>query len=358
MVSVANIILYLCFQQSEMALSQLQKSCENISAGRTASTYMIVGSGLETAHAALTVIRAIFRSSFSGLSLHDQKIAVEALDRIAHPDVHFFYPTNSTSKVKKAYSSDFIEEWRAFLEKGKTLSLSEWYLEIGLGNKQGTINISEAEKISKLSALKSYQGGPRIFVIWMAEKINISASNKLLKLLEEPPEKTVFILCCESEHALLETISSRCQKINLNSSQSLDVGKLAQRFDNQFVKWLRAAFKAKKDKKALNDLLDFSESISKETREEQRAFLSYCSEIFRDSLHYRTKSEDSSKKYTNELDLKKFAPFVNELNINGFYQVLQKAFEDIGRNGNPKIIFTDISIELTRLLHRKTSQVE
>ena len=79
------------------------------------------GSGLETAHAALTVIRAIFRSSFSGLNLRDQKIAVEALDKIAHPDVHFFYPTNSTSKVKKASSSDFIEEWRAFLEKRQKL---------------------------------------------------------------------------------------------------------------------------------------------------------------------------------------------------------------------------------------------
>jgi DNA polymerase-3 subunit delta' len=144
----------------------------------------------------------------------------------------------------------------------------------------------------------------------------------------------------------------------LNSSQSHDAGKLAQRFDSQFVKWLRAAFRAKKDKRAINELLAFSESISKETREEQRAFLSYCSEIFRDSLHYRTKSQDSAKKYTDELDLKKFAPFVNELNINGFYQVLQKAFEDIGRNGNPKIIFTDISIELTRLLHKKASQVE
>ena len=154
---------------------------------------MIVGNGLETAHASLTIIRTIFSSSFSGLSLHDQKTAIEALDRIAHPDVHFFYPTNSTSKVKKASSSDFIEEWRTFLEKGKNLSLSEWYLEIGLGNKQGVINISEAEKISKLSALKSFQGGPKVFVIWMAEKINISASNKLLKLLEEPPNKTVFI---------------------------------------------------------------------------------------------------------------------------------------------------------------------
>tara|TARA_B100000989_G_C19520900_1_gene464099 strand:- start:667 stop:1692 length:1026 start_codon:yes stop_codon:yes gene_type:complete len=341
-----------------MVLSELQKSCENITAGKTATTYMIVGSGLETAHASFSVIRAIFNSSFSGLSLHEQKIAAEALDRIAHPDVHFFYPVNSTSKVKKASSSDFIGQWRAFLQKGKNLSLSEWYLEIGLGNKQGVINISEAEKIAKLSALKSYQGGPKIFVIWMAEKINISAANKLLKLLEEPPDRTVFMLCCESEYALLETISSRCQKINLNSSQKVDVRKYAQRFDNQFIRWLRAAFKAKKDKKAINELLAFSESISKETREEQKEFLSYSSEIFRDCLHYRTKSEDNSKKYINELDLKKFAPFVNELNINGFYQVLQEAFEDIGRNGNPKIIFTDISIKLTRLLHKKPSQVE
>ncbi|GIS21239.1 MAG: hypothetical protein CM15mP121_0910 [Bacteroidota bacterium] len=117
----------------------------------------------------------------------------------------FFYPTNSSSKVKKASSSDFIEEWRAFLEKGKNLSLSEWYLEIGLGNKQGVINIGEAEKISKLSALKSYQGGPKIFVVWMAEKINISASNKLLKLLEEPPEKKLYLYC-------VVKVSMRCLK--------------------------------------------------------------------------------------------------------------------------------------------------
>ena len=105
-------------------------------------------------------------------------------------------------------------------------------------------------------------------------------------------------------------------------------------------------------------MLSFSESISKETREEQKAFLLYCSEIFRDSLLYRTKSKDNSKKYVNELNLKKFAPFINELNINGFYQVLQKAYEDIGRNGNPKIIFTDISIKLTKLLHKKPSTGE
>jgi DNA polymerase-3 subunit delta' len=192
----------------------------------------------------------------------------------------------------------------------------------------------------------------------MAERINVSAANKLLKLLEEPPEKTVFILCCESEYALLETISSRCQKITLNSLQNSNVSKSLQRFDNQFVVWLRAAFRAKKDKRAINELLSFSESISKATREEQKAFLLYCSEVFRDSLHYRTKSKDNSGKYVNELELKKFAPFVNELNIDGFYQVLQKAFEDIGRNGNPKIIFTDLSIKLTRLLHKKPSADE
>ena len=106
----------------------------------------------------------------------------------------FFIQPTPPPKLKKLLRPDFIEEWRAFLEKGKNLSLSEWYLEIGLGNKQGVINIGEAEKISKLSALKSYQGGPTIFVVWMAEKINISASNKLLKLLEEPPEKNCIYI--------------------------------------------------------------------------------------------------------------------------------------------------------------------
>ena len=97
--------------------------------------------------------------------------------------------------------------------KETKIRLTDWYDKIGLGNKQAEINKDEAEKITKLAFLKSYEGGVKIFLIWMAEKMNISASNKLLKLLEEPPPKTIFILVCEQENKLLDTIKSRCQKI-------------------------------------------------------------------------------------------------------------------------------------------------
>ena len=120
---------------------------------------------------------------------------IQKLKSLTNPDIHYFYPVNTTSEVKtKASSKDFIEKWRELVLKETKIKLTDWYDKIGLGNKQAVINKDEAEKITKLASLKSYEGGVKIFLIWMAEKMNISASNKLLKLLEEPPPKTIFIL--------------------------------------------------------------------------------------------------------------------------------------------------------------------
>ena len=115
-------------------------------------------------------------------------------------------------------------------------------------------------------------------------------------------------------------------------------------------------YKVKNSKSAINDLIEFSEKISKKTREEQKDFLAYCSTVFRDSLLYSYKAVNNSEKYLNGLVLEKFAPFVHEENIEEFYNEIQKGFADIERNGNPKIIFLDISIKLTRLLHVKPTQ--
>ena len=123
-----------------------------------------------------------------------------------------------------------------------------------------------------------------------------------------------------------------------------------------FLDWVRAAFKVKGNKSAINDLILFSENISKKTREEQKDFLAYCSTVFRDSFLYGYKVVNNSEKYLNGLVLEKFAPFVHEENIEDFYYEVQKGFADIERNGNPKIIFLDISIKLTRLLHVKPTQ--
>ena len=189
----------------------------------------------------------------------------------------------------------------------------------------------------------------------MAEKMNISASNKLLKLLEEPPPKTIFILVCEQENKLLDTIKSRCQKISIRPQTSENQDFKAD-FEILFLEWVRAAFKVKGKKSAINELVNFAEKVSKKTREEQKSFLIYCSDVIRDSMLYGYRAENKKDSYNSGLDLEKFAPFVHEENILDFYKEIQKGFSDIERNGNPKIIFLDISIKLTRLLHIKPTE--
>jgi DNA polymerase-3 subunit delta' len=281
---------------------------------------------------------------------------LEKLKTLTNPDIHYFYPVNTTAEVKtKANSKDFIDHWRELVSNGTKITLVDWYNKIGLGNKQAAINKDEAEEISRIASLKSYEGGVKIFLIWMAEKMNLSASNKLLKLFEEPPKNTVFILICENEGKLLSTITSRCQKVYTNRQIS-DNHDFSSDYEVLFLDWVRAAFKVKGNKSAINELIQFSEKISKKTREEQKDFLTYCSTVFRDSFLLNYKAIDNSEKYLNGLILEKFSPFVHEENIEDFYYEVQKGFADIERNGNPKIIFLDISIKLTRLLHVKPNQ--
>tara|TARA_B100000524_G_scaffold312661_1_gene189684 strand:+ start:6194 stop:7222 length:1029 start_codon:yes stop_codon:yes gene_type:complete len=336
---------------SQLDLNNVKRAAEQ---GRVANTYLIIGGEKsDPIGSAISLIRSILKSPYSGLEIHQQNTELESLNRLENTDIHYFYPVNTTAEIKKsASSSDFIKAWRELVINNSKISLFDWYEKIGLGNKQGVINVDEAERISKLASLKAFGGGVKIFVIWMAEKINLSASNKLLKLLEEPPKKTVFILVSENEKKMLKTITSRCQKIYL-SSQNSENQNVTLDFKNLFVEWVRAAFKVKGNKTAINELIEVSEKLSKRTREEQKEFLIFCSTVFRDSILFNYKSVDPSNKYDGDLDLAKFAKFVHEENILGFYTEIQKGYEDIERNGNPKIIFLDISIKLTRLFHTK-----
>ena len=137
---------------------------------------------------------------------------------ISHPDLHFIYPTVTTEDVKsKPKSLDFIGDWRQFISENPYGSLFDWYQVLGVQNKQGEIRVEDAQEILKSLALKSYEGGYKIMIIWMAEKMNISASNKLLKFLEEPTDKTMFILISENEEDIIQTIRSRCQVLHFNA---------------------------------------------------------------------------------------------------------------------------------------------
>ena len=311
--------------------------------------------------------------------------------KTSHPDLHFIYPTVSTDEVKtKPKSIDFIVEWRQFLEQNKYGSLFDWYQILGVKNKQGEIRVDDSQEILKLLALKSYEGGYKIMIIWMADKLNIAASNKLLKLLEEPTDKTVFILISENEEDIIQTIRSRCQVLHFNGlpekviadslisneniepKTALKIAHQAQGnynkalqllqpdsestfFEKWFVDWVRAAFRAKGNAAAIQDLIQWSEQIAGLGRETQKKFLHFCIDMFRQALllNYQAKDLVYIEPQVEKFKLENFAPFVNGNNINDIFKELSDAMYHIERTGNAKIILTDLSIKLTRLIHKK-----
>jgi DNA polymerase-3 subunit delta' len=309
---------------------------------------------------------------------------------LSHPDLHFAFPVATNDKIKShPVSNHFMEEWQQLIDRQPYGNLFDWYRILGIDNKQGQIGVDEAQEIIKALSLKSYEGGYKVMLIWMAEKMNTSASNKLLKLIEEPPNKTIFILIAEDEEQIINTIKSRCQLLHfpplaeevikdaLISNYQIpeaDAIKIAHQangnynkacdlvysdsedtqFEDWFVFWIRSAFKAKGNKSAIHDLISWSETIAKTGRETQKQFLSFCLDFFRQALllNYNAESLVFMEPKTS-FKLEKFAPFVHENNIIEISNELQDAIYHIERNGNPKIILTDLSIKLTRLLHKK-----
>jgi DNA polymerase-3 subunit delta' len=309
---------------------------------------------------------------------------------ISHPDLHFVFPVATTDKIKKhPLSKNFMEEWRQLVDKQPYGNLFDWYRILGIDNKQGQIGVDEALDIVKSLSLKSYEGGYKVMLIWMAEKLNTAAANKLLKLIEEPPNKTVFILIAEDEEQIINTIRSRCQVLHfpplaegvinkalLKNYQipEPDAIKIAHQsngnynkacdlvysdsedtqFEDWFVFWIRSAFKAKGNKSAIHDLISWSETIAKTGRETQKQFLNFCLDFFRQALLLNYKADSLVFiEPKSSFKLEKFAPFVHGNNIMEISEELQDAIYHIERNGNSKIILTDLSIKLTRFLHTK-----
>jgi DNA polymerase-3 subunit delta' len=369
--------------------SHLTKSAD---LGRIPHAQLFVGpEGSGTLPMAIAYAQYIICSNQNAENLGSNEACNIKFQKISHPDLHFIYPTVSTDEVKtKPKSIDFITEFRQFLEQNPYGSLFDWYQMLGVKNKQGEIRVDDAQEILKSLALKSYEGGYKIMIIWMADKLNIAASNKLLKLLEEPTDRTVFILISENEEDIIQTIRSRCQvlhfnglsekviaealvsKENIESKTAVKIAHQAQGnfnkalqllqpdsesvfFEKWFVDWVRAAFRAKGNAAAIQDLIQWSEQIAGLGRETQKKFLHFCIDMFRQALllNYQTPSLVYMEPQVEKFKLENFAPFVNGNNINAIFKELSDAMYHIERNGNPKIILTDLSIKLTRLIHQK-----
>lgn len=368
--------------------SHLQTSAEN---GRIPHAQLFVGKeGSGTLATAIAYAQFLLE-----LSSNNPEATRLKAEKLQHPDLHFAFPVTTNDSVKKHPVSDlFLEDWRDFTSEHPYGSLYNWLQFIGVENKQGQIGVDEALEIVKKLQLKSYEGGFKVMIIWMAEKMNIAAANKLLKLIEEPPSKTIFLLVTENEDQIIKTITSRCQALHFPVLSESDISaaliereqvseneaaKIAHQaegnynkavhilhqdssdlqFEQWFITWIRAAFRAKGNAAVIQDLVSWSDEIAKSGRETQKRFLAYCLQFFRQALllNYQSPELVFLETQTPKFDLKNFAPFIHSGNIQEITKELNEALYHIERNGNAKIILLDLSMKLTRFLHKKETSI-
>tara|TARA_B100000900_G_scaffold30391_1_gene23080 strand:- start:282 stop:1418 length:1137 start_codon:yes stop_codon:yes gene_type:complete len=362
--------------------SQIKALRESISLGRVPHAQLFTGpEGVGMLAIAIAFMRAVFCQEPNA----DKSSCDLKFDRLTHPDLHFIFPVAANTKVKTKPTSDhFLQDWRLFVENNCFGTLFDWYQQIEIENKQGQIGVLDSEEITKKLSLTAYEGGWKGVVVWQADKLNLAAGNKLLKLVEEPPEKTLLIFISNHEDQVLETLRSRCQGVRFSmlpenaiskalisygttrevaeSLSSQANGQLSRAlhlmrvegapFEDWFVSWVRTAFKAKRNKGSVVELLNWSQQIAGVGRETQKQFLLFSIDLFRQALLIKYGvSEITSYKPIGNFEFSRFSNYVHNGNIHLIISELESAYLHVERNGSAKMIFSDLSLKLTRHIH-------
>ena len=309
------------------------------------------------------------------------------LRKLEHPDLHFTYPTiklPSMGSDHKPVSDDFAKEWHELVMGGPYFTMTEWLEQMGGENQQAIITAGESDELVRKLSLKSSQGGYKISLVWLPERMNTECANKILKLLEEPPSQTVFIMVSEEPDRLLETIRSRVQRIDVKRIADDDVHKalvekrgltenMAQRitrmangnwlkalqmlstdsenelFLDMFQSLMRLAYQRK-----VKDLKTWSERMAAMGRERQKRFLEYFLRLVRENFMYNFQQPDLCYMTQREEDFaRNFARFINEANVLPITDLANVAIRDIGQNANAKIVFFDFALQMIVLLIQK-----
>ena len=339
---------------------------------------------------ALAFASYLLGERYEGKSVLDSAAAVtnaEAmLRKFEHPDLHFSYPVirpKGSSSERKVTSDDFAAEWRQLLKGGAYFTMNRWMALMGAENQQSAIFEAESDLLSHKLNMKSSMGGYKISVVWLAERMNVECSNKLLKLLEEPPQKTVFLLVSEAPGQLLETIRSRVQRFDvrrisdedieqaltqsrgidaadarriarsaggnwLKALEALDADNENRQFFSLFVMLMRKAYVHD-----VKELKHWSEAVSTFGREKQLRMLAYFLRMVRENFVYNFRQSELCYMSTEEEEFaKNFARFINERNVVDISQRLQRVIRDIGQNANGKIQFFNLALEMAIYLRR------
>ncbi|PBQ31837.1 DNA polymerase III subunit delta' [Sphingobacteriaceae bacterium] len=309
-------------------------------------------------------------------------ISCNKVSKLIHPDLHLVFPIAKSKDVKS--SNDLIKEFREAFLANPYLTLDGWFNEISAENKQPLIPVEEANDILKKLSYTSYEGSYKMMLIWQPEKMNAESANKLLKILEEPPEKTIFVLISNNPEQLLATIFSRVQQIPFYSNSEDEIANaLVSQFKiNPEVARQTAILSNGSYSEALHLLTQNEESVSflnnfqtfmrlalkfdcgkaltwiddnaSSGREKQKQFLQYSLEVFRDSLMFNYGDKNLVRLSGQEKQfLEKFAPFVNQKNYERLVEEFNSNYYYIERNANPKILFMDLILKTNELINMK-----
>jgi len=270
--------------------------------------------------------------------------------KLIHPDLHFVYPVSTTKKIaRKPQSKNFIEEWRKFLiENQFTVTLQEWYEAIEIENKQGIINADDCNEIITTLGYKSYESEYKVMIIWMVEKLFYSAAPKILKILEEPPDKTLFLLISDNPDQIIKTILSRTTMVKIPHApeQNSDNGEDDLIYFESFRQWMRNCFAGK-----IIEVVAFASEISRSGREKQKGFLIYGLRVVAlcAALNYRDQENPglNNQKLTF---IRNFSPFINARNLPEFNDLFNAALYNIERNAHSPTLFLDLSLKIVPLL--------
>lgn len=301
-------------------------------------------------------------------------------NKLIHPDLHFVYPVALSKDVR--VSTDVAVKWRETFLENPYITLYNWFESLDAENKQAVIGVEESAEILRKLSLTTYESEYKIMIIWQAEKMNQSSANKLLKILEEPPDKTLFLLVCENEDQLLRTIVSRTQLIKIpkisdrdlmtalveqNNLSSESAEKIAHLADGNYAE---AVLLLSENENAVHNLASFQklmraslkfspqgvfawiDEVSASGRERQKNFIYYALHIIRESMILNYGDPGLVKLGADEKEfVKKFAPFIHAGNIERFIEELNKAYYHMERNANVKILFMDLAFKFNELLN-------
>ena len=306
------------------------------------------------------------------------------MDKLIHPDVNYVFPVAPTPKINKEVISDkFIESWRSTVIESPFLNVDDWFEVYGFENKQPNISKDEVRNLVKKLTFKPFESSFKINIIWLPEYLNISTSNAILKILEEPPGNTLFFLVTNNDQKLISTIKSRVQAFKIKRFSDIDMKKYlsinqdvsedevdqaiylsdgdinnAQKYlyasnsqDLETLKvWMRACYS--QDFGEINSQVEWFNSLSKIKK---RTFLTYSLKLMREAL---VSSIDESLSRISDSEMAFISKFRNTLNSQDFENIIIAIDENIrflDRNANPKILFLDLSIKISDLFKKVNS---